>query len=59
MSLQNLVFTALDNAVENGHDPRDQSDEQNAADLGTYDSELEGREVSELLPFIRAWRAAR
>ncbi len=49
------INESLDNAIENGYELLDWSNEEIAVDLGTYDEEYEGLN-EELIPFIQAWR---
>jgi hypothetical protein len=49
------VFRALDNALENGYDPREDTAEQNAHELSCYDADLEEITEEELLPYVCLW----
>lgn len=57
--LRAAVFEALNNAVINGYDFDGWTAEAVAQDLINYDSDLEGCEIDELLPFVIEWRKTR
>lgn len=56
--MQDLVFNALDNAVENGYREDLNDSVSIALDLIEYCSDFENANLEELLPYIRAWLAS-
>lgn len=55
---QQKVDEALNNALESGYDYRHYDNyEELATDLGTYDADLEGAEIHQLVPLIKDWQA--
>jgi hypothetical protein len=55
-ALKKMVHEALDNAFDNGHDFRSADPEAVAADVCSFDADLESKEPAELLPHIRTWQ---
>jgi len=53
--LKEQVFTALDNALANGYDPRALTAEQNVIDLISYDADLESQLPLDLIPLVIEW----
>jgi ribosome-binding protein aMBF1 (putative translation factor) len=59
MDLKNRVFESLDNAIVNGYELLEWSDQDIADDLHEYDAELENVDSAELLPLVAEWRAGK
>ena len=55
--LRARIFESLDNSKENGYSPEECSAEYLAADMASYDSDLEDVDVKEMLPHINEWLA--
>lgn len=56
MNLQERVFEALSNAIENGYDLERWAASEVVGDLRSYCSDLEGCDPEELLPHVIEWQ---
>lgn len=59
MDVRTSVFEALDNALENGYDPRLQPTEEVAVELTSFDADLEDFEPATLVEHVEAWKASK
>jgi hypothetical protein len=56
--MRELVFEALENASDNEYEDFLMSDPMRVAiDLLDYCADLEGKQIEDVLPFVREWQA--
>ena len=53
------IHQALDNAIENGYDLLEWSDDDISEDLHEYDSDYEEITPGDILPYVKTWREKR